>query len=193
MLHGYAGGGGFPEDEFISSLNVLKEKIRKILFETAQVHHAVPAHIGDSKTVADDSESNAIIAGILDNIRQKWMDSDKTAPPINEEPVPEESFEKTIIIPAGKPAQETKIIEEPEDFHETIILNSSTLSGKAKKTAEPAEDKPEPPVSQEDLLEATIIMSQNAGKASKPWPNQQDRMRIKQRNRKIRMMNLVRL
>jgi hypothetical protein len=169
MLHGYAGGGGFPEEEFISSLNTLKDKIRKMLFEPARVNHAVPAFMVDSKTGSDDGGLNARIAVVLDNIRQKWMDSaDKMAPPANEKSIQEESFEETIIITAGKPAQETKIIEEPEDFHETVILNSSTLSGKLKKTAEPSIRKPEPTVSKEDLLEATIIMTQNAEKTSKP-------------------------
>lgn len=168
MLHGYAGDGGFPEDEFVSSLNVLKDKIMKKLIEPVRFHHEIPASIGETKKAADDNKSNARIAGILESISQKWMDYDKTALPVNEESVQEELFEKTIIITADKPVQETKIIEEPEDFHETIILNSSTLSGKIKKTAEPSVQKPEPPVSQEDLLEATIIMTQNTGRAAKP-------------------------
>ena len=133
MLHGYAGDNGFPEDEFISSLNVLREKIRKMLFEPAQIHHANSASVEASKAAAEDGESNTKIVGILNNIRQKWMDSDIIASLIIEKPVPEESFEKTIIIPVSKTGQETKIIEEPEDFHETIILNASTLSGKIKK------------------------------------------------------------
>ncbi len=168
ILHGYAGDGGFPDDEFVSSLNVLKDKIMKMLFEPARFHHEIPDIIGKTKKDADDNETNARIAGILESISQKWMDYDKTALPVNEESVQEESFEKTIIITADKPAHETKIIEEPEDFHETIILNSSTLTGKIKKTAEASVQKPEPPVSEEDLLEATIIMTQNTGKVSKP-------------------------
>ncbi|HEY9161854.1 MAG TPA: hypothetical protein VIS94_12330 [Desulfomonilia bacterium] len=167
MLHGYAGDGGFPEDEFVSSLNALKDRIMKMLFEPSGAHHEIPAGIVEKKEAAVDDESNARIAGILDSIKEKWMDYDKTSLP-GEESVREESFEKTIIITADKPVQETKIIEEPEDFHETVILNSSTLRGQIKRTAEPSGQNPEPPVSREDLLEATIIMTQNMEKVPEP-------------------------
>ena len=99
------------------------------------------------------------------------MDSEKTASLIIEEPAREESFEETIVIPAHKARPEVKITEEPEDFHETIILNSAVLSGKVKKAIEPPEQKPEPLTNPEDLLEATIMMSQSAERASKPVIN----------------------
>jgi hypothetical protein len=84
------------------------------------------------------------------------------------EPAREDSFEKTMVIPSHEARKEVGIIEEPEDFHETIILNSAALSGKLKKAKEPPEQKPETKSIPEDLLEATIIMSQNAEQASKP-------------------------
>lgn len=168
MLHGYAGDGGFPEDEFVSSINVLKDKIMKVLFEPVRVHHEIPASIGETKKAADENKTNARIVGILESISQKWMDYDKTALPVNEESVQEESFEKTIIITSDKPVQETKIIEEPEDFHETVILNSSALSSNIKKMSGTSGHEPEPHAGEEDLLEATIIMTQNTEKASKP-------------------------
>jgi hypothetical protein len=165
MLHGYAGDGGFPEEEFISSLNTLKKQIRKMLFAEGHIPLAVSSIARVSRP---DEEFNAKIIGILDNIRKKWLDSEKTTPLIVEEPAPEEAFEKTIVIPVQKAVQGVNINEEPEDFHETIILNAATLSGKAGKTKESPGQKPEPPVSQKDLLEETIMMSQNAQMASKP-------------------------
>ncbi len=168
MLHGYAGDGGFPEEEFISSLNTLKEEIKKMLFEQGHVPLAVSGNVGASGA---EEELNSRIIGILDNIRKKWMDSEKTASLIIEEPAREESFEETIVIPAHKARPEVKITEEPEDFHETIILNSAVLSGKVKKAIEPHEQKTDPVTSPEDLLEATIMMSQSAERASKPVIN----------------------
>jgi hypothetical protein len=168
MLHGYAGDGGFPEEEFISSLNTLREEIRKMLFEQGSAPLVVS--IAKDESIPGD-ELNAAIIGILDNIREKWLDSEKTAPLVVDEFAPEESFEKTIMMPAQKAGQEANIIEEPEDFHETIILNAATLSKKARKTKEPPEEKPEPISNSEDLLEATIVMSQNAGRALKPATN----------------------
>ncbi len=168
MLHGYAGDGGFPEEEFISSLNTLKGEIIKMLFEQGPAPHAVSAAKDES---VPGEELNAAIIGILDNIREKWLGSEKTAPLVTEESAPEESFEKTIIIPAQKAGQGADIIEEPEDFHETIILNAATLSKKAGKTKEPPEEKPEPTGSPEDLLEATIMMGRNAERTPKSAVN----------------------
>jgi hypothetical protein len=168
MLHGYAGDGGFPEEEFISSLSTIKEEIRKMLFTEGHIPLAVSTAAGISRP---EDELNAGIIGILDNISKKWLDSEKTAPLIIKEPALEESFEKTIVVPAQKARQEVNIIEEPEDFHETIILNAATLSGKARKTKQTPEQRPEPPGSQEDLLEATIMMSQNTEMASKTLIN----------------------
>jgi hypothetical protein len=162
MLHGYAGDGGFPEEEFISSLNTLKKEIRSMLFGQG--------YVPLSPSGAEEELNNRII-GILDNIRKKWLESEKTASLIIEEPAREESFEKTIVIPAQQARPEVKIIEELEDFHETIILSAATLPGKVKKTIEPPEQKPEAISSPEDLLDATIMMSQNAERASKPVIN----------------------
>lgn len=161
ILDGYAGGGQGIKD-FMSSLNRLRDKISRMLFTQGQTTSDIQA---DAASPAGDEETNLRIAGILGAIKAKWLDSEKTVPesegPHKQVPADTaETFEETVVIPMKQAPKETRIIEEPEDFHETVILNAATLSGRKAKGPEKPEEKPA--VNLDDVLEETVVMGVGA-------------------------------